>query len=114
MKLKYVVVYEKTPNNYCAYLPDLPGCISTGKTWEDIQAMIREAVAFHIEAMIEQGEPLPEKPMSVEEAMAHHCQPLTDREKETLAEYGESGPTISTTFQVVEVEVAVPDAARAG
>ena len=76
--------------------------------------MIREAVAFHIEAMMEQGEPLLEKPMSVEEAMAHHCQPLTEREKETLAEYGESGPTISTTFQVVEIEVAVPDAARAG
>lgn len=46
MKLKYVVVYEQTPNNYCAYLPDLPGCISTGKTWKDIQEMIREAVTF--------------------------------------------------------------------
>ena len=37
MKLKYVVIYERTPNNYSAYSPDLPGCISTGKTWEEIQ-----------------------------------------------------------------------------
>ena len=37
MKLKYAVVYERTPNNYSAYSPDLPGCISTGETWEDIQ-----------------------------------------------------------------------------
>ena len=41
MKLKYVVIYERTPNNYSAYSPDLPGCISTGKTWEEIQENIR-------------------------------------------------------------------------
>ena len=38
MKAKYVVVYEQTPNNYCAYLPDFPGCVSTGKTWQEIQS----------------------------------------------------------------------------
>lgn len=53
MKLKYVVVFEQTPNNYSAYLPDLPGCVSTGKTWEEMQEMIREAVPFHIEGMLE-------------------------------------------------------------
>ena len=110
MKLRYAVVYEQTPNNYCAYLPDLPGCISTGKTWGDIREMIREAVTFHIEDMLEQGEPLPEEPMSMEEAMAYHCQPLTEREKESLAEYGDAPPALSTTFEMVEIEVVLPQA----
>ena len=60
MKLEYVVVYERTPNNYCAYLPDLPGCVSTGKSWDDIRKNVREAVTGHIEVMLEYGEPLPE------------------------------------------------------
>jgi hypothetical protein len=37
MKLQYTVVFERTPNNYCAYVPDLPGCIGTDRTWEGIQ-----------------------------------------------------------------------------
>ena len=49
MKVQCVVVYQQTPNNYCAYIPDFPGCISTGKTWEDIQRNIKEAIAGHIE-----------------------------------------------------------------
>ena len=51
MIVKYAVVYERTPNNYCAYAPDLPGCISTGKTWDDIREMIQEAITFHLEDM---------------------------------------------------------------
>ena len=60
MKLKYAVVYERTPNNYGAYVPDLPGCISTGKTWEEIRENIQEAIAFHLEGIQESGEPVPE------------------------------------------------------
>ena len=37
MRLEYAVVYEQTPNNYCAYAPDVPGCASTADTWERIQ-----------------------------------------------------------------------------
>ena len=98
MKLQYAVVYEQTPNNYCAYPPDLPGCTSTGRTWEDIQEMIREAIALHIEAMMENGQPLPEPQMSVEEAMVFHNQ--------ALAEFGDDVPTLSTTFGMLEVEVS--------
>ena len=47
MRLKYAVVYERTPNNFSAYVPELPGCISTRKTWDEIRGMIREAIAFH-------------------------------------------------------------------
>ena len=37
MKQKYAVVFERTPNNYSAYVPDLPGCVSTGESFEDVQ-----------------------------------------------------------------------------
>jgi len=57
---KFAVVIEKEPNNYSAYVPDLPGCVSTGKTLADIEKNIREAIEFHIEGMIEDGDPVPE------------------------------------------------------
>jgi predicted RNase H-like HicB family nuclease len=57
---KFAVVVEKGPNNYSAYVPDLPGCISTGTTLAEIESNIREAIEFHIEGMIEDGEQVPE------------------------------------------------------
>lgn len=105
MKLEYVVVYERSPNNFSAYLPDLPGCVSTGKTWEDIQKNIREAVTGHIELMLEFGESLPEKPMTLKAAVDHHNECLDESEQESLAQYGRDCPTLSATFGTVEVEV---------
>ncbi len=60
MKRKYAVVIEKAARNYSAYVPDLPGCISTGRTIQEIEANIREAIEFHLEGMREVGEPIPE------------------------------------------------------
>ena len=114
MKLKYAVVFEQTPNNYSAYAPDVPGCISTGKTWDEMQEMIREALTFHIEFLMEEGDSVPEPKMSIEEAIAHHSEALAECDKEPIAEYGDPVPTISTTFQMVEIEVAAPQAAKAG
>jgi predicted RNase H-like HicB family nuclease len=57
---KYAVVFEKSPNNYAAYVPDLPGCVSTGATREEVERNIREAIAFHIEGLQIEGEPIPE------------------------------------------------------
>jgi predicted RNase H-like HicB family nuclease len=57
---KYAVVIEAGPNNYSAYVPDLPGCVSTGQTLDEIQKNIREAIEYHIEGMIEDGDPIPE------------------------------------------------------
>lgn len=57
---KYAVVIEKGPSNYSAYVPDLPGCIATGKTLEEIETNIRESIEFHIEGMIEDGDQVPE------------------------------------------------------
>ena len=58
--MKYTVVIEKTPNNYAAYVPDLPGCVATAGTREDLLGEIRGAIEFHIEGMREDGEPVPE------------------------------------------------------
>ena len=108
MRLKYVVVFEQGPDNYSAYVPDLPGCVSTGKTWEKMLEMIQEAITGHIEVMLEYGYPLPERSMSLEEAIAHHGEPLTEGELKTLAQFGEDTPTLSVTFKEIEVEVEIP------
>jgi predicted RNase H-like HicB family nuclease len=57
---KFAVVVEKEPNNYSAYVPDLPGCMSTGSTLGEIEKNSREAIEFHIEGMIEDAESVPE------------------------------------------------------
>jgi predicted RNase H-like HicB family nuclease len=58
--VKYTVVFEKAPNNWSAYVPDLPGCVSAAKTRSEIETMIKEAIEFHLEGMAEDGEPAPE------------------------------------------------------
>jgi predicted RNase H-like HicB family nuclease len=57
---EYVVLYERGERNWSAHVPDLPGCITTGKTREETERRIREAIAFHIEGMKLDGEPIPE------------------------------------------------------
>ena len=58
--MRYGIVIEKSPTNYAAYVPDLPGCVSTGETVEDAQGNIREAIRFHIDGLKEDGLPVPE------------------------------------------------------
>ena len=58
--MKYTVVVERTPNNFGAYVPDLPGCVAVGETQEELMNLIREAIEFHIEGMKENGELIPE------------------------------------------------------
>ena len=63
---RYLVVYEKAKDNYCAYSPDVPGCIATGKTLGDAEKNIREAISFHLEGLKEDGLPLPKPASSTE------------------------------------------------
>ena len=56
--MKYTVVIDMAPNNYAAYVPDLPGCVATAKTREELLEEIREAIEFHIEGMRQDGEPV--------------------------------------------------------
>ncbi len=114
MKLKYAVVFEQLPNNYGAYAPDVPGCVSTGTTWKEIHANIREAIAFHIEGMAGNGETIPEPRMSVREAMAYHSRIFEDYVIDSPVEFGESDADLPTTVEMVEIEIALPQAATSG
>jgi predicted RNase H-like HicB family nuclease len=62
--VQYAVVIEKGERNYSAYVPDLPGCVATGETLDEVRQQIRAAVGFHIEGLKEDGLPVPE-PTSV-------------------------------------------------
>lgn len=64
--MKYTVVYERTPRNYSAYVPDLPGCVAAAKTKAETRRLIREAIKMHLEAMRETGEPVPQPGTSTE------------------------------------------------
>jgi predicted RNase H-like HicB family nuclease len=60
MTRQYTVIYESGPNNWSAYVPDLPGCIATGATRDEIERIIQEAIEFHIEGLRLHGEQVPE------------------------------------------------------
>jgi predicted RNase H-like HicB family nuclease len=65
---KYAVVFERGKRNFGAWVPDLPGCVSTGKTLAQVRRNIREAILFHLEGMREDGDPIPE-PNSIGETI---------------------------------------------
>ncbi len=58
--MKYLIVIEKSETGYSAYSPDLPGCVSTGGTLDETERNMREAIAFHIEGLKEEGYDIPE------------------------------------------------------
>ena len=58
--MRYAIVVERAVNNYSAYVPDLPGCIATGKTKEQVRRRIQEAVEIHLQSMLEDGDRIPE------------------------------------------------------
>ena len=55
MRYRFLVVYEQGDHNYSAYVPDLPGCVSTGATLGETREHIREAIALHLAGMREDG-----------------------------------------------------------
>ncbi len=61
--MKYAVVYEKTPRNFSAYVPDLPGCVATGKTRPEVERRIRSAIKMHLEELRRERQPVP-KPVA--------------------------------------------------
>jgi predicted RNase H-like HicB family nuclease len=64
--MRYAVVIEDAGANFSAYVPDLPGCIATGATLADTEVAIREAIEFHLEALREDGVPVPPPSSRVE------------------------------------------------
>lgn len=57
---RYAIIVEDAGQNLAAYVPDLPGCVATADTREELNSLIREAIELHIEGMIEDGLPVPE------------------------------------------------------
>ena len=58
--MRYAIFIEKTDSNFAAYVPDLPGCVSTGEDIEEVENNIREAIRFHIDGLREDGLLVPE------------------------------------------------------
>ncbi len=64
MNLEYTVIYAKGENNWSAYSPDVPGCVAAAETLEELEILFAEALRFHIEGLLEDGDTLPE-PLTV-------------------------------------------------
>jgi predicted RNase H-like HicB family nuclease len=59
--MRYAVIYEKTDaGGYSAYIPDLPGCIATGKNLEETKVRVADAIQFHLEGLRLHGQPVPQ------------------------------------------------------
>jgi predicted RNase H-like HicB family nuclease len=63
---RYLIIIEKTSTGFSAYSPDLPGCVATGGTRQEVQSEMHDAIAFHIEGMREEGLPVPSPASSAE------------------------------------------------
>ena len=64
--MRYAIVIEKGEGNLSAYVPDLPGCVATGATLQEVERQIQEAIEFHIEGLRADGLPVPEPSSRVE------------------------------------------------
>ena len=64
--MRYAIVIEQSGTNYSAYVLDLPGCVATGATVEEVEMQIRDALEFHLDGMREGGLPIPQPSRRVE------------------------------------------------
>jgi predicted RNase H-like HicB family nuclease len=68
---RYAIVVEDAGTNLAAYVPDLPGCVATGQTREELEQRIKEAIELHLEGMAEDGLAIPEPSSQVEYVEVH-------------------------------------------
>lgn len=78
--MRYKIVYEKSPRNYGAYSPDLPGCVAAAGTLEATRRLMREAIALHLEGMAEDGDVRP-APTGYVEILGYEPAPKPRRKK---------------------------------
>lgn len=64
--MRFLVIIEEGPDSFGAYVPDLPGCVAVGGTREETLALMQEAIAFHLEGLKADGQPIPLQNSSVE------------------------------------------------
>ena len=62
--MKYLVVIERTATGFSAYSPDVPGCVATGRSREEVEREMKEAIEFHLEGLREQGGQVPQSSTS--------------------------------------------------
>jgi predicted RNase H-like HicB family nuclease len=67
--IKLLVVYEKSDTGWAAYVPDLPGVVTTGRTKADVRSLIQEAIEFHLDGLKEDRLPIP-KPSAEAEVIS--------------------------------------------
>ena len=112
--MKYAVVIEGGATSYSAYVPDLQCCVAAADTREETLDLIREGIEICIELMIEDGDPIPEPRMSIEDAMAEYLSMgdsgYRDPDTGEWVEY--EFQTLEVAFLMVEVDVDLT-AARA-
>ncbi len=56
---RYLIILEPTATGFSAYSPDVPGCVATGRSRADVEREMREAIAFHLDGLRENGQPVP-------------------------------------------------------
>ncbi len=59
MTRRYLVIYENGPDNLSGFAPDVPGCASTGSSLEEMRKNLREALEFHLEGLLLNGQSIP-------------------------------------------------------
>lgn len=64
--MRYAIVIEKAGNNFSGYVPDLPGCVATGATVKETEAVLREAIDLHLAGLREDGVPIPQPSSQVD------------------------------------------------
>ncbi len=64
--IRYAVVIEKATHNYSAYFPDVPGCVATGASLDEVRRNLQAALRLHLDGMAEDGDPPPESTSLVE------------------------------------------------
>jgi len=69
MSQSFAVVIEEAEGKFSAHVPDLPGCVATGNTREQVLERIRDAIAFHLEGLEQDAQPAPAKRTSVATVM---------------------------------------------
>jgi len=57
--MKYLVIIEETKTGYSAFSPDLPGCVATGSSKEEMEKNMKDAIAFHLDGMQQEGLEVP-------------------------------------------------------
>lgn len=63
---RFLVVIEEANGNYSAYSPDLPGCVATGKTHEDVEQNMYEAIEMHIKGLFKDHSSIPKTQATAE------------------------------------------------